>query len=109
LSFLLLPMSLRHMTLSRSRGQPVATSEGIYFRMVRGRQEIKCLVTRAALSELAGYRLEISQLEGVYYRHCLLLVEAAKREFIDAGRRNKVVAVGPEDVREARSSWAIYT
>jgi hypothetical protein len=97
------------MTLSRSRGQPVATSEGIYFRMARGRREIKCLVTRAALSELAGYRLEIRQFEGVYYRHCLLLAEAAKREFIGTGRRNKVVAVGPEDVREAKSSWAIYT
>ena len=93
------------MTLSRSRGQPVATSEGVYFRMMHGRQEIKCLVTRAALSELSGNRLEISQLEGVYYRHCLLLAVTAKREFIATGRHNKVIAVGPEDVREVMSSW----
>ena len=98
-------MSLRHMTLSRSRGQPVVTSEGVYFRMMRGSQEIKCLVTRAALSELAGDRLEISQLEGVYYRHCLLLAVTAKREFIATGRHNKVLPIGPVGVREAMSSW----
>ena len=98
-------MSLRHIILSRNRGQPVTTSEGVYFLMMRGGQEIECLVTRAALSELAERDLEISQLEMVYYRHCLLLAEAANRVFLVMGRF-KVLTVGPEDVWELMSSGA---
>src|SRR5262245_42672106 len=98
-------MSLRHITLSKNKGQPVATSEGVYFRMMRGRHEIKCLVTRAALSELAGHPLEISQLHLVYFRHYLMLAVTAKRQCGARGLRNKVVAVGLEEVREAMSSW----
>jgi hypothetical protein len=105
LSVLLLPMSLRHMILSRNRGQPVATSEGVYFRMLRGGLEVKCLATRVVLSELGGAPLEIRQLEEVYFRHCLLLAEAVKRVFLRRGRFN-VVTVGPEDVREVMSSTA---
>jgi hypothetical protein len=62
-------MSLGHITLSKNRGQPRVAGEGVYFRMMRGRHEIKCLITRAALSELAGHPLEIRQLELVYFRH----------------------------------------
>ena len=98
-------MSLGHITLSKNRGQPRVAGEGVYFRMMRGRHEIKCLVTRAALAELAGHPLEISQLELVYFRHYLMLAVTAKRQCEARGLRNKVVAVGLEEVREAMSSW----
>ena len=98
-------MSLHQLTLSRKRGQPVVASEGVYFRMMRGRHEVTCLATRAALSELAGHPLEISQLEFVYFKHYLLLAEAAKSQFKVTRRRYSVVVVSPEGARKAMSSW----
>ena len=94
------------MILSSYSGPPAVTGEGIYFQKWQGARVVKFLVTRAALSQLAGAPLEIRQLELEYQRYHDLIAEAARWVFAVKSRSKKVLRIGPEDVLEAMGKVA---
>ena len=79
-------------------GPPVVTCDGIYFKKRNGARITQFLVTRAALSQLAGNHLEIRQLELEYQRFHDVIAEAARRVFSNSGRDKKLIRIGPQDV-----------
>ena len=84
--------------MNLSIGPPVVTCDGIYFQKRDGARIIQLLVTRAALSQLAGGHLEIRQLELEYQRYHDVIAEAARRVFCNRSRENKLIRIGPQDV-----------
>jgi len=88
--------------LARDRGLIVPSAEGVYFPMYDSTAErpraVKCVVTRAALAQLAGRALAIHELEGVFTRHRVLVESAASRLHKHSKAIHYLLTVAPEDL-----------
>lgn len=94
------------MPLFRSTEPLISTFEGVYFRMVHmastRRVEIRCVVTRMVLHELAGRALPVFD-HPVVFASCRAEIEQLASDAFDRarGRPQHIVTVGLRDLNRA--------
>ena len=86
---------------------PVTSSEGIHFQMMEPSKLIRFVVTRGALSHLAGRPLTIGELEDHFYAHRAAIEGAASRKFVERGSLASRTTIDASDLATVSGPSAV--